>query len=209
MSVPTRSSTPTLMINPIWKYRDDGIIDIENCFCSGNHVQVQDLQNCEPYKFVDFTGQGMQEVAFMLDQFNRSTGAQLPMLEQKGGGSATQSAITAQASQAKGRETALHLEHTVLRPILEQWFGLNQQLLDDEQTIRITSDAVTQGTWILRLGFGLSQLVRITIKISPDQIAGAYDVYPVGVSQMAASQAEVANLMQFFQFMTQGPLANY
>lgn len=199
-----------LALNQIWKYRDDGVIDPENLISApGTMIQVQDLANVVPLQFQDFTSQGMQEVAFMLDQFNRSTGAQLPMMEQKGGGSATQSAITAQASQAKETEIAKHLEHTVLRPILEQWFALNQQLLDDEQVIRVSSDAVTQGITDPDTGMRIEPTGPITIKVSPEQIAGAYDVYPVGVSQMAATQAEVGSLMQFLQFMTQGPLANY
>jgi len=170
-------------------------------------IQVQDLQNVVPIQFNDFTSQGMQEVAFMLDQFNRSTGAQLPMMEQKSGGSATQSAITAQASQAKDLEIAQHIEHTVIRPILEQWFALNQQLLDDEQTIKVSGDAVTQGITDPDTGMRIEPTGPITIKVSPEQIAGQFDVHPVGVSNMAASQAEVGSLMQFLQFLA--PVMNY
>ncbi len=199
-----------ISLNQIWKYRDDGVIDPENLISApGTMIQVADLNNVVPIQFSDFTGQGMQEVAFMLDQFNRSTGAQLPMMEQKSGGSATQSAITAQASQSRETEIAKHLEYTVLRPVLEQWIALNQQLLDDDQVIKVSGDAVTQGIVDPDTGIRIEPTGPITIKISPEQIAGAYDVYPVGVTQMAATQAEVGALMQFFQFMTQGPLANY
>jgi hypothetical protein len=200
----------SLSINQIWKYKDDGVIDPDNLISApGTMIQVQDLANVVPIQFSDFTQQGMGEVAFMLDQFNRSTGAQLPMLEQKSGGSATQSAITAQASQSKEVEIAKHIEYTVLRPILEQWFALNQQLLDDDQTIRVAGDAVTQGITDPDTGMRIEPTGPITLKISPDQIAGQFDVHPVGVSEMASSQEEVSNLMQFFQIMTQGPLANY
>lgn len=199
-----------LALSQIWKYRDDGVIDPENLISApGTMIQVQDLENVKPIEFNDFTSSGMTEVAFVLDQFNRSTGAQLPMLEQKGGGSATQSAITAQASQAKETEIAKHLEHTVLRPILEQWFALNQQLLDDDQVIRVSGDAVTQGITDEATGLQIEPTGPLTIKISPEQIAGQFDVTPVGVSQMAATQQEAANLMQFLQFMSQGPLAAY
>jgi len=199
-----------LALNQIWKYRDDGVIDPENLISApGTMIQVQDLQNVVPIQFNDFTSQGMQEVAFMLDQFNRSTGAQLPMMEQKSGGSATQSAITAQASQAKDLEIAQHIEHTVIRPILEQWFALNQQLLDDEQTIKVSGDAVTQGITDPDTGMRIEPTGPITIKVSPEQIAGQFDVHPVGVSNMAATQAEVGSLMQFLQFITQGPLSAY
>lgn len=197
-----------LSLNQVWKYKEDGVLDVENLISApGNAIAVRDMDNLQPVQFADFTSAGMQEVAFMLDQFNRSTGAQLPMLEQKGGGSATQSAITAQAAQARDTEVARYLEHTVLRPILEQWFALNQQFIDDDQVIRVTGDAVTQGIVDEDTGMAIEPTGPVTIKISPDQIAGQFDVTPVGVSQMAATQQEAANLMQFVQFMSQGPLA--
>lgn len=199
-----------LMINPMWKWRDDGVIDPDNMISMpGGNVQCMQLDNVVPLEFHDFTGTGMQEVAFMLDQFNRSTGAQLPMLEQKSRVSATQSAITAQASQAKETEIAKHLEHTVLRPILEQWFALNRQLLDDDQVIRVSGDAVTQGITDEETGLVIEPTGPLTIKVSPEQIAGQFDVNPVGVSQMVATQAEISNLMQFLQFMSQGALATW
>jgi hypothetical protein len=80
-------------------------------------------------------------------------------------------------------------------------------LLDDEQTIKVSGDAVTQGITDPDTGMRIEPTGPITIKVSPEQIAGQFDVHPVGVSNMAASQAEVGSLMQFLQFLA--PVMNY
>ena len=200
----------TLMINPMWKYKEDGALDVDDLISApGNAIRVSDIRNLEPIAFADFTGQGMQEVGFMMAQFNQATGAQSSFATEAYKKSATEVAATSQSGMARDVEIARYIEHTVLRPILTMWFALNQQLLDDEQVIKVATDAVTQGITDPDTGIQIDPTGPLTVRVSPEQIAGEFDVYPVGVSQMAATQTEIANLNNFLQVVANGPMSQW
>lgn len=197
-----------LTIDPMWQIRSSGVVnedDLRNM--PGGVIEVQQIGDVAPISFVNQSALGMQEIGFILAQFNQYTGAMANFSTEDYKKSATEVASSAQASNAKDAETIRHLENTFVGPVLEDWLSLNQQLMDQEVTVRVMSDGgntASDPDTGIPFQFGPNDLV-----VSPEDIAGEFDIRPVGGEWNAMSQQEVAQSIQLMSVMMQNGGAAY
>lgn len=198
----------SLAIDPMWQVRDNGVVNIDDLRnMPGAIIEVQQQGDIQPLTQVSQATLGLQEIGFIMSQVNQTTGAMAAFSTEDYKKSATEVASTAQAANSKDAETIRHLENTFIGPVLEDWISLNQQLMDQTITVRVMSDggntAADPDTGI-PFQFGPNDLT-----ISPEDIAGDFDIRPVGGEWAAMSQQEVAQSIQLLQVMMQNGGARF
>jgi hypothetical protein len=196
----------TLSVNPIFKFKRDGVFDPENFVsAAGALIECADPNNIQPLVTPNTTVSSMQELGFILQQFNSNTGASDNFSQPGQPVSATEASITASMANSSMAETIKHVEHTAVIPMLEMEMSLNQQLMDRETWIRIISDGEGQAA-DPKTGVPY-QMGPAPFKVTPEDIAGEYDIFPVGSSAIVQNQQKVGQVIQMTTAFLQSPLA--
>lgn len=188
--------------NPMLEVVNDGNFDIEKFPTHPGAIHLVSQPNSiRPINIPDTTGPSMQEVGFAMSQFNESTGAMKAFSSENYQKSATEISATAGMSNTKAAEVVRHIESTLIIPALEMQIQLNQQMMDEPTWIRVTQvnensgmyNSFAEGTTLM--------------KVSPEDVQGEYDIFPVGASWLARNQQQKQELLQYTQMLAQSPAA--
>lgn len=197
-----------IAIDPMWVARENGVINLDDLrFMPGGIIEVAQQGDLEPLSKVSMGSLGMEELGFVMAQLNQTTGAMQGFTTEAYQKSATEVAATAQMGNARGMETIKHLEHTFIGPVLEDWVSLDQQLMDREIMVRVISDGAGMANDpVTGIPYPLGPQV---LAVAPDDIAGEFDIIPVGGEWQQKTTQEVAQSMQFFGMIMQSNLGQF
>jgi len=196
----------SLIINPMFKYKDDGILDpAELIAAPGNAIAMADVNNLQPVMSIDKSATGFQEINFLIAMFNQITGA-TNILDQAGSPvSATQANIEATMANARDAEVIRHIKKELVERLFKMWYGLNQQFMDQSVAVRVTASQVQGGIVDPHTGIKLQSSGPIFMNIQPQDIAGDFDFIFQGADDVAASAQKAAQQLQFIGTLLQNP----
>ena len=199
----------SLIVNPMLKVRNTGVIDFENFVSAPGALHlVNDPDDITPLVIPDRSALGMQEVGFVSAQFNDITGAMKAFSTENYQKSATEVSAVGGMLQSRFAEMVRHIEQTFAIPALEMQIELNQGMMDEELWIRVVEPGPIQKMDPMT---GIPVMVDPTgpapMRISPDDIKGQLDIYPVGASWVANNQQQIASTIQMVQIFGQSPAA--
>jgi hypothetical protein len=189
-----------LIVNPMLEVVNDGVVDVDKfpVYPGAIHL-VSNPNSIRPINIPDTTEPGMREVGFAMAQFNESTGAMKSFSTENYQKSATEISATAGMNNSKAAEVVRHMESTLILPALEMQIQLNQQMMDEPTWIRVTQVDPQSG---MENSFATgSQLM----KVSPEDVQGEFDIFPVGASWLARNQQQQSQLLQYTQMIAQSP----
>ena len=198
----------TLIINPVFTNVQDGVFDADEFLSAPGAVYPVAAQgNIQPLHVIPQAALGFQEIGFMMAQHNQSTGAQAAFTTQDYQKSATEVAATAGMSNARSAETIKHIEYNALTPILNMEMQLNQQLMDEAVWIRVIGDQNTGTVFDPNTGMPITVPGPAVMRVSPDDIAGDFDCYAVGATNVANAQQQMGQTIQLISVLAQSPAA--
>jgi hypothetical protein len=139
-------------------------------------------------------------------QFNQTTGADQSFTTQDYKKSATEVANQAQAAGARNQFMVRHIEQNFLLPALSMWFQLNQQMMDRPTWIRIIGDSQSGVVFDPDTGQP-APVQQQAFQVTPESIAGNFDVMITGSSSMQRTTQETQATIQLFQIIMQSQAA--
>lgn len=198
------------LVNPEYEVVNDGLFDVENWESGpGNIHLVSQPNSIRPIVKPDQTGIGMETIGFAMAQFNEFTGAMKAFTTQDYQKSATEVNAIAGMVNSRFAELVRHFENKLIVPALEMQIQLNQQMMDEPVWIRVVepqqgmnADPMTGQP----LSFDSNQPARL--KVSPEDVQGEFDLFPVGASWVAKNQQALQQAVQFTQMIAQSPAQN-
>lgn len=194
-----------LAVNPQFKFKDDGVFDQDDFISAPGalHKMADPVNNVIPLNIPSEASLSWKEIDFGINQMNLITGAQMDFGNSV---SATQVSVQSSMSAQRSRETLNHINHSLLVPMLEKEIALNQQLMDEAVWIRVTGDnPQTANDPNSGQPFQVSpQLMRV----SPEDIAGEFDLMPVGADQTSMNTQRSQALLQLTTSIGQSPFAS-
>jgi len=191
-------------VNPSWKYKPDGVFDPDNFVSApGSLTECSDPQNnLVPLIVPNESSLSWKEIDFGINQMNLITGAQMDFGNDP---SATQVSIQSGMSAQRTKETLNHINGSLLTPLLNKEIALNQQLMDEPTWIRIVSDSPGMVNDPVT---GLpSPMAPQAIKVSPEDIAGEFDIMAIGADQTGMNAQKSKDLFQITNTLLQSPAA--
>ena len=200
--------------NPDFLYVDDGVFDADNYISApGIGHRVSDINKVQWRQIPSNSGIGMQELGFLLAQFNESTNAMKAFTTADYQKSATEVSAIAGATDSSFAQIIKHVERTFVMPALRMQIELNQQLMDQAVWVRVVEvtnpppalDDFGQPKPVPLFEPMLTQATRL--KINPADIQGEFDIYPVGAQWVANNQAALGALGQMMQTLGSIPPA--
>lgn len=193
----------TLNINTMWLYKEDGVIDASTLLSMpGGLIPVSDVNNVKPLPVEPHADLALQELGFIMAQFNQTTGADQSFTSQNYKKSATEVANQAQAASARDQFMVRHIEQNFLLPALSMWFQLNQQMMDRPTWIRIIGDSQSGVVFDPDTGQP-APINQQALMVTPDSIAGNFDVMITGSTAMQRTTQEMQATIQLFQIIMQ------
>jgi hypothetical protein len=191
-----------LIVNPMLEVVNDGVVDIDKfpVYPGAIHL-VSQPNSIRPINIPDTTEPGMREVGFAMAQFNESTGAMKAFSSENYQKSAMEVSVTSGMNNVKAAEVVRHMEATLIIPALEMQIQLNQQMMDEPTWIRVAETDPQSG---VDNGFASGTALK---KVSPEDIQGEFDIFPVGASWLSRDQQQKAQLLQYTQMIAQSPAA--
>jgi hypothetical protein len=189
-----------ITIDPQFVVRTNSVVNIDDLrFAPGGIIEADQVGDIQQLQKLDQSALGMQELGFVMAQFNQSTGAMQGFTTEAYKKSATEIGMAGSAEQQQEAETIKHIEHTFIRPVLEDMVSLNQQLMDQPQMLRIISD----GNGVISdPNTGMPVPVGpMDVQVTPEDIAGEFDIKPVGAEWQNMSAQDVAQTIQLIQVM--------
>lgn len=167
-----------LVISPMFKYVDDGIIDPENLFTRpGGGIAVGNINNLSPVSSNQNVALAYTEIEQLRSRGERSTGVSRMDMGQSAGGRRTafEASIVRQGGSSRAIDIGKHLGNSLIEPIL-------QFILDSVQQYRFGSGEV------------------------PDEaLLGAYQVNFLGADMTALRQFELQQLTMFLEIIGRNP----
>lgn len=191
-----------LIVNPMFEVVDDGTFDLENWISAPGAVHLVSQPNTiRPIVTPDTTEPGMREVGFAMGQFNEFTGAMKAFTTQDYQKSATEVNAIAGMVNSRFAELVKHFESKLIVPALEMQIQLNQQMQDEDVWLRVTQSGMDPVT-----GIPYDSDQPTMMKVSPDDVQGEFDIYPVGASWVAKTQQGIQMAMNLTQTLAQSPV---
>lgn len=198
-----------LAINPVFKvdptdpfYDRDALVS-----APGAQIPCRDPEKqLIPLNVPSAAALGMNEVGFLISQFNQTTGASMNF----GGGvtgdsvSATQASIQAKMGSERRKATLAHI-NTWLMDVLKRWSCLDQQLMDEDAWIRISADQM--GRLIDPETGQPLPMQPLQLKVRPEDIVGDFDFVPQGSNRVEEDRQKVQDLFQMATQMLNSPMA--
>lgn len=190
--------------NPEWEVVDDGTLDIEQWESFPGAVHTVTAQgNIRQLVKPDQTASSMESIGFAMSQFNEMTGAMRAFTTQDYQKSATEVNVTAGMLNSRFAELIRHFENNLVIPALEAEIQLNQQMMDEAVWIRIVEPGPD-----LRTGMPYDSTQPAHLRVTPEDIQGEFDLFPVGASWVAQNQQAMGQVMQLTQMLAQSPAQN-
>lgn len=199
-----------LTVNPQLQVVNDGTIDLENFISAPGAIHlVSQIGNIAPLQMAGKPELGMQEIGFMMSQFNQSTGSMQSFSTENYQKSATEISAQAGMTNARAAESIRHIENSMVIPALEMQLELNQQMMDQATWIRVVEpqqdpNNIDPFTGMPRM---YDQVGPAPMQIAPDDIRGEFDIYPVGAGWVANNREALAQMIQLTQVIAQSPAA--
>lgn len=201
----------TLTINPMFTYVENGITDPAMLISApGTAIPIRQNGDIAPIGMPDKAALAFNEIGFMESHLNQITGA-ASLVGQQGGGpaSATQATIESQMATARDSRKFQHISEELLQRALGMWYRLNQQFMDQQVAIRVAGDPLIQGIADPATGMALDPSQPAFINVSPDDIAGDFDIVIKGAQDIANNTQQAGQLLQLFGMLMQSPMAPY
>lgn len=199
----------SLIVNPMLKVRNTGVIDFENFISAPGAMHlVNDPDDITPLVIPDRSALGFQEIGFITSQFNDITGAMKAFSTENYQKSATEVSQVGGMLQSRFAEMVRHIEQTFALPALEMQIELNQGMMDEEIWIRVVEPGPTQkidpmtGQPVMYDPVGPAPM-----RLSPEDIKGQLDIYPVGASWVSNNAQQLQQMIQATQIIAQSPAA--
>lgn len=171
-----------IVLNPTFKYVDDGIIDPETMFVRpGGAIEVGNLQNLEQLQMNSQAMVALQEIEMLRARGERSSGASRFDMGQAPGGRRTafEASIVRQGASSRSMDITKHLANDILEPMLEFMLGCIQQFTWDRRN--------TEG------------------ELKEDALLGRYRINYLGADLTAMQQFRQQQLAMFAQMGAQIP----
>jgi len=179
-----------MAINPMWFYKPDGLFNPDDFEAFPGALFPYMNTKPEPFEINDKAMEGFHEVALLKADISEAAGSVMDM-NTGGERSATETSLVASKGNVRFAEMVDELEETV-NTVIRQEVSLCQQLLSDKVWVRVTSPenpaAAIQGREVAR-----------------EDILGEFDIYCIGASQMANTQAKIGGLVQTVQTLAGTP----
>lgn len=148
---------------------------------------------------------GMNEINFYLQQIATTTSSQGAVTGQGEAMSATQASGVQAQGNAILTERFRHIKDNLVIPILKMHTSLNQQLMSPENPVLIRLEVDEQGQAInLTTGEPLP-VGKNWAEVSFSDIQGEFDFEVVAGDEVAKSQQQVRDQLQFVQTLSQDP----
>lgn len=201
-----------LTINPVSIVRSSGTVDTANLInAPGAAWMVGPNDSIEPLHQINNTALGFNELAFIKAEFVEAAGSMNSVSMPGVVRSATEAQAISSAAEAPVAAMLKHIESAFLVPVLASWAQLNQQLMDEQTWIRVTDPQM----YLPALDdFGQPKPVpmweqprQVPLKIAHNDIAGAFDVVPVGGTFAINRQQAASSLIQAVQVFGATPAA--
>lgn len=192
----------SLTVNPLMGYVRDGVFD-PDAFMSapGQLIEMAAKGNVWPIVVPNEYALGMQDIGFLMAQFNQATGAMESFTTENYQKSATEVQANVQMASARAMEQARHLE-TILRDMLNMQMKLNQQLMYRSVWIRLLENEQTQQIVDPETGMPMNPM-QIGLQVSPADIQGSFDIRCTGAENLANAQQRMQQKIQIAQQVLQ------
>ena len=182
----------SIIINGMFKYVDDGVIDTENLVSEpGACFEVGDIGNLEAIAPSQAVALAYTEVADLERKFEEATGALKLVV---GGAQATGDRTTAtevmaitQSGNARFNETLAHVENTALAPSLRLYVSNAAQFMEANFVVKAVGEDEAE-EWLA---------------ISKEDVQGNYSIRPGGSRLVGVRELRLRNLMQYAQVVGQ------
>lgn len=201
----------TLTINPVLGYIENSITDPEMIISApGALIPMRAQGDVFAVVQPDKSALGFNEIGFMESHLNQISGA-ASIIGQRGAdaASATQATIEAQMANARDARKFQHISEDLLGRVLDMWYRLNQQFMDQQQAVRITGDPLIQGIADPVTGLPLDPSQPAFINIAPEDIAGDFDIVIKSAQDIANQSQQAGQLLQLFGMLMQSQMAPY
>lgn len=177
-----RIDNVTLVLNKMWKYKRGSVYPHDLYTSPGHAIGWRDNStDIEPIFTPDVTTSSYKETEIARQDIREVIGATNPVQGiPSTNKTATEIHRLAVAANRKFLRYVKRFERSLVKPVAEMFYQINQQTLD--KTIPI------------RLGIGDIELIE------PEQIRGDYDVLPLASTELM-TEADAAKLIQFMQVL--------
>jgi len=183
----------SIIINGLFKYIDDGVIDAEQAEIEpGAWIEVGELDNLQAIHHDRAVSLAYTEIADLEKKFEEATGA----IKLVAGGvpsqprTATETLALTQSGNARFDEILAHLEATAIQPMLELYLQHSAEFMSQETSVRILDSEEERQAWV---------------SIRPEDLAHGYDIVPTGARQTGLREIRLKNLMQYLQIAGSTP----
>lgn len=192
------------IINPEFVAVQDGVFD-EDEFISrpgAVHLVAGTAQNLQVLHKPDNTNLGFNQLQFLSGEFNEAANAMTHVAPGEDP-SATLTARMARNEDARTGQMIQHLYETFLIPALQMEIDLNQQFMDEETWVRVIEPAQTPAMDPISgqpLPYSkYESMGPAPMRITPEEIQGDLDIYPVGADWISNQQQQVQQMAQIGQ----------
>jgi len=191
----------SIIINGMFKFKDDGVIDIDNLVAEPAALfEVADMDNIQGIAPTSSVALAYTEIADLERKFEEATGA----IKLSVGGhptgerTATEVMAITQSSNSRFNEALAHIEREALVPMLEMFLGNAADNLSDKQVIKIIGDSAEdeaeREAWL---------------EVDKEDLARGFVIRAGGSRLVAMREFRLRNLMTYLQTVGQiEPLAN-
>jgi len=183
----------SIIINGMFKFKDDGIIDIDNLVSEpGALFEVGDMDNLQPVAPASAVALAYQEISDLERKFEEATGAIKLVAGGTTDGARTATEVMAltQSGNSRFNEILSQVETSVIRPSLRMYLSNAAQFMEEEQVIKI-------------LGRDDLDEIEAWTSIHPDDLRGRYDIKPGGSRLVAMREFRLKNMMTYLQTVGQ------
>jgi len=184
-----KSDELAIIINGMWKYIDDGVIDIDNLQAEpGALFEVGDMSNIAPLHPSKAVSLAYTEIADLERKFEEATGA----IKLVAGGTpgvartATEVMALTQSGNARFAELVADIEATSLVGALYKYLDNAKQFMKRDAVVKI-------------LGEDAEEFVTIT----EDDLQHGYSIRPGGSLLIGVREMRLRNLLQYAQIIGQ------
>jgi len=183
----------SIIINGMFKFKDDGVIDIDNLVAEpGALFEVADMDNFQPVTPASAVSLAYQEIGDLERKFEEATGA-IKLVSggaPDGARTATEVMALTQSGNSRFNEILAQVETSVIRTSLRMYLSNAAQFMSEEQSIKI-------------LGQDDADEIDAWQSIHPDDLRGRYDIKPGGSRLVAMREFRLKNLMTYLQTVGQ------
>jgi len=184
----------SIIINGMYKFKDDGVIDIDNLVSEpGAMFEVADMDNLQGIAPTSAVSLAYQEIGDLERKFEEATGAIKLVAGGAPDGARTATEVMAltQSGNSRFNEILAQVEASVIRPALRMYLSNAAQFMSEEQSIKILGADED------------NEEVAAWTSIHPDDIQGRYDIKPGGSRLVAMREFRLKNLMTYLQTVGQ------